>query len=155
MSIKTWSVSRITRVAKSLNFHTGHWKRSAGSVTHWFLGKAFYFRCWLALKQIMAGKPSSAEVCPLQTTVYDQIEETSSKVSTEAAVEEHRMQRISAHICVIGGGYVEAICLLAEENCLTVSLIRSSFCFFFLWLQLLAQFRKCGDAQLVRGCFAF
>ena len=98
-------------------------------------------------------------MCLLQSTVYDQMEETSSKGLTEATLKEHRMQRISAHICVHGGGYVEAICL-AEKNCLTVLLIRSTlFCFssffFFLWLRLLAQFRKCGEAQLVMGCFAF
>ena len=58
---------------------------------------------------------------------------TSSKGLTEATLKEHRMQWISAHICVLGGGYVEAICLLAEKkNCLTVSLIRSTlFCFLF------------------------
>ena len=32
----------------------------------------------------------------------------------------------------LGGGYVEAIFLLAEKNCLTVSLTRSTF-FFFLF----------------------
>ena len=58
----------------------------------------------------------------------------------------------------LGGGYVEAIFLLAEKNCLTVSLIRSTFFFsffFFLWLRLVAQFRKCGDAQLVGGVSLF
>ena len=99
-------------------------------------------------------------MCLLQSTVYDQMEETSSKGLTEATLKEHRMQRISAHIGVLGGGYVKAICLLAEKQTAAQfhsSALRfffSSF-FFFLWLRLLAQFRKCGDAQLVRGCFAF
>ena len=99
-------------------------------------------------------------MCLLQSTVYDQMEETSSKGLTEATLKEHRMQRISAHICVLGKGYVEAICLCAEKK--TASQFHSSALrfffssfFFFLWLRLLAQFRKCGEAQLVMGCFAF
>ena len=55
-------------------------------------------------------------MCLLQSTVYDQMEETSSKGLTEATLKEHRMQRISAHICALGGGYVEAISLLAEKK---------------------------------------
>ena len=96
-------------------------------------------------------------MCLLQSAVNDQMEETSSKGLTEATLKEHRMHRISAHICVLGGGYVKAICLLAEKQ--TAAQFHSSallfFFFFFLWLRLLAQFRKCADAQLVRGCFAF
>ena len=64
--LKCSSEHRVSRAlrAKSLNFHTGHWKRSAGSITHWFFFLFF-------------SAPSSAEVCPLQSTVYDQMEETS------------------------------------------------------------------------------
>ena len=69
-------------------------------------------------------------MCLLQSTVYDQMGETSSKGLTEATLKEHRIQRISAHICVLGKGYVEAICLCAEKNCLTISLIRSTLFFF-------------------------
>ena len=100
-------------------------------------------------------------MCLLQSTVYDQMEETSSKGLTEATLKEHRMQRISAHICVLGKGYVEAICLCAEKklpHSFTHPLYAFFFLFsffFFLWLRLLAQFRKCGEAQLVMGCFAF
>ena len=61
------------------------------------------------------------------------MEETSSKVSTEAAVEEHRMQRISAHICVFGGGYVKAIRLLAEKR-LPRSFNHPLYAFFLLFL---------------------
>ena len=99
-------------------------------------------------------------MCLLQSTVYNQMEETSSKGLTEATLKEHRMQRISAHICVLGKGYVEAICLCAEKklpHSFTHPLYAfffSSF-FFFLWLRLLALFRKCGEAQLDMGCFAF
>ena len=100
-------------------------------------------------------------MCLLQSTVYDQMEETSSKGLTEATLKEHRMQLISAHICVFEGGYVEAICLPAEKK-KTASQFHSSalrfsvfLLFFFFLLRLFAQFRKCGDAQLVRRCFAF
>ena len=55
-------------------------------------------------------------MCLLQSTVYNQMEETSSKGLTEATLKEHRMQLISAHICVFEGGYVEAICLPAEKK---------------------------------------
>ena len=98
-------------------------------------------------------------MCLLQSTVYDQMEETSSKGLTEATLKEHRMQRISAHICVLGKGYVEAICLCAEKklpHSFTHPLYAFFFSFFFfLWLRLLAQFRKCGDAQLVGGVSLF
>ena len=109
-------------------------------------------------------------MCLLQTAVNDQMEETSSKGLTEATFKEHRMQRISAHICVLREGYVKAICLLAVKklpHSFTHPLYAFLFFFFFvfllfsfssflffLWLRLLAQFRKCGDAQLV-GVFCF
>ena len=77
-------------------------------------------------------------MCLLQSTVNDQMEETLSKGLTEATLKEHRMQGISVHICVLGGGYVEAICLLAEKK--TASQFHSSTLrFFFLWLRLLVN----------------
>ena len=98
-------------------------------------------------------------MCLLQSAVNDQMEETSSKELTEATLKEHRMQRILANIGVLGGGYVKAICLLAEKQTAAQfhsSALRFFFFFFFLFLMVtVAQFRKCGDAQLVRGCFAF
>ena len=76
-------------------------------------------------------------MCPLQRTVYDQMEETSSQGLTEATLKEHGMQRISAHTCVHGGGYVEAIYLLAEKklpHSFTHLLYTFLFFFFFLFL---------------------
>ena len=75
-------------------------------------------------------------MCLLQSTVYDQMEETSSKGLTEATLKEHRMQRISAHICVHGGGYVEAICLAEKKlpHSFTHPLYAFLFFFFFLFL---------------------
>ena len=67
--------------------------------------------------------------CLLQSTVNDQMEETLSKGLTEATLKEHRMQWISAHICVLGGGYIEAICLLAEKK-LPHSFIHPLYAFF-------------------------
>lgn len=71
-------------------------------------------------------------MCLLQSTVYDQMEETSSKGLTEATLKEHRMQRISAHICVLGKGYVEAICLCAEKK-LPHSFTHPLYAFFFFF----------------------
>ena len=73
-------------------------------------------------------------MCLLQSTVYDQMEETSSKGLTEATLKEHRMHRISAHICVLEGGYVKAICLLAEKQAAAQFHSSALLFFFFLFL---------------------
>ena len=72
-------------------------------------------------------------MCLLQSTVYDQMEETSSKGLTEATLKEHRMQLISAHICVFEGGYVEAICRPAEKKKLPHSFTHPLYAFLFLF----------------------
>ena len=83
-------------------------------------------------------------MCLLQSAVNDQMEETSSKGLTEATLKEHRMHRISAHICVLGGGYVKAICLLAEKQ--TAAQFHSSallfFFFFFLMVTVTCSIPK-------------
>lgn len=71
-------------------------------------------------------------MCLLQRTVYDQMEETSSKGLMEATLKEHRMQRISARICVLGKSYVEAICLCAEKK-LPHSFTHPLYAFFFFF----------------------
>ena len=52
--LKCSSEHRVSRAlrAKSLNFHTGHWKRSAGSITHWF----FFFFCTFECGSVSASK---------------------------------------------------------------------------------------------------
>ena len=85
-------------------------------------------------------------MCLLQTAVNDQMEETSSKGLTEATLKEHRMQRISANICVLGGGYVKAICLLAEKK-LPHSFTHPLYAFFIF---LLFSF-SCGYGYLLNS----
>lgn len=84
-------------------------------------------------------------MCLLQSTVYDQMEETSPKGLTEATLKEHRMQRISVHICVLGKGYVEAICLCAEKK-LPYSFTHPLYAFFFLLFSF-----SCGYGYLLNS----